>query len=85
MLMIGDTSGSATLLSTLGDEDTPPIQFDMEGEVLPEASAGGNRAEREGSADVPASELAGYYGRELLRSGRVVLGYGAYGFGAYGS
>ncbi|KAF8468326.1 WD40-repeat-containing domain protein [Kalaharituber pfeilii] len=83
MLLVGDASGTATLLSTLGDKDVPPIQFETEGEVLPGMGLE-DRTVREGSADIPESELGRYYGRELLRSGRVILGYGASGYGAYG-
>lgn len=92
MLIVGDTSGTATVLSTFGEEGGV-CQFRVEGEVLPEGggvggggSAGGSpRRGRSGSADVDASELGRYYSRELVRTGRIVVGYGAMGYGAYGA
>ena len=75
MLLIGDASGTATLFSNLGDKHTPPAIFDTEGEVLPE------RLER-AEADVPESQLARYYSKELIRQGRVVIGPDGWAWGA---
>ena len=94
MLLVGDTSGTATVLSTSGDVGEVG-QFKVEGEVLPEGvrggragragAGGGTRRGRLGSAGVDASELGRYYARELVRTGKVVLGEGASGYGAYGA
>lgn len=89
MLMVGDATGTATLLSTLGDEGNLAV-FKTEGGVLPEnLSAGSDRQgenarAREGSADVDEGQLGSYYARELIRTGKVELRYGAMGYGAYG-
>ncbi|RPB26320.1 WD40 repeat-like protein [Terfezia boudieri ATCC MYA-4762] len=74
MLIVGDTSGTATVLNTFGEAggEGGVSQFRVEGEVS-------------GSADVDASELGRYYSRELVHTGKVVVGYGAMGYGAYGA
>ncbi|KAF8426628.1 hypothetical protein EV426DRAFT_702229 [Tirmania nivea] len=88
MLIVGDTSGTATVLSTFGGDmggEGGAEQFRVEGEVLPEGGGGGARRGRSGSANVDASELGKYYSRELVRTGKVIVGYGAMGYGAYGA
>jgi len=98
MLAVGDTSGAAMVLSTFGEAggEGGVRQFRIEGEVLPEGGGAGGSSSggggggrsgrgRSGSAGVDASELGRYYSRELVRTGKVVIGHGIMGYGAYGA
>lgn len=86
MLMVGDTSGTATLLSTKGNEKNVDI-FEIEGDIL---GLGGGQGgglggvASTGGAEVPDTELGRYYSRELIESGQVIIGDGPMGHGAYG-
>lgn len=93
MLIVGDTSGTATLLSTLGEEGVKAGELEMKGDVLPqvvgadgavESARGEARGRARGaSADIPIGELGTYYAEVLLETGKVVIGVGPNGPGAY--
>ena len=77
MLLIGDASGTATILSTKGNLDTPPT-------MIPYDTTNDEEFEQqENEDDVPDDQKARYYARELLKSGKVGLRDGKCGYGVY--